>query len=103
MTKTQKRVSLMALLIFVLSFIDGGLTLLIVEKGAIEANPVMNYFLSFGHIPFMLAKFIFGYIFVFTMIYFSNKYKKVVISSLLISFSVYSVIICYHFFLRSLL
>ena len=45
------------LTILCLSLVDGTLTLLLVEKGATELNPVMQYYLALGPKSFLLAKY----------------------------------------------
>jgi hypothetical protein len=40
-----------------LSLIDGTLTLLLIERGAVELNPVMRYYLTLGSTTFLLIKF----------------------------------------------
>jgi hypothetical protein len=44
--------------ILVLSLLDAGLTLFLVQHGAAEINPVMNYFLRQGPVAFMIAKYL---------------------------------------------
>lgn len=44
--------------ILVLSLLDAGLTLFLVQHGAAEINPVMNYFLRQGPVVFMAAKYL---------------------------------------------
>ncbi|MBT8345810.1 MAG: hypothetical protein KJO28_05850 [Desulfofustis sp.] len=45
------------LTILCLSLVDGTLTLLLVERGAVELNPVMQYYLTLGPKNFLLAKY----------------------------------------------
>jgi len=45
--------------ILLLSVLDAGLTLFLVEHGSSELNPVMDYFLQQGPVVFMLAKYVF--------------------------------------------
>ena len=40
-----------------LSLMDGALTLLLVERGAVELNPVMRYYLSLGPGIFLMVKY----------------------------------------------
>ncbi|MDB4442060.1 DUF5658 family protein [bacterium] len=44
--------------ILMLSIFDGLLTLILIEKGASELNPVMAFFLEYGPMPFIIAKYI---------------------------------------------
>lgn len=43
--------------IICLSLVDGTLTLLLLERGAVELNPVMRYYLTLGPEKFLLAKY----------------------------------------------
>ena len=45
------------LTILCLSLVDGTLTLLLVQRGAVELNPVMQYYLTLGPSNFLLAKY----------------------------------------------
>ena len=45
-------------LVLVLSVVDALLTLLLIDEGAQELNPVMAYFLTFGPSIFLLAKYL---------------------------------------------
>jgi len=45
------------LLIMLLSALDAFFTLYLISNGATELNPVMAYFLSFGHVEFFLFKY----------------------------------------------
>ncbi len=42
-----------------LSLLDAALTLLLINNGAVELNPVMAYFLSHGQVAFIGAKYLF--------------------------------------------
>ncbi len=44
--------------ILMLSIFDAFLTLVLIEKGSSELNPVMAYFLEHGPLPFIIAKYI---------------------------------------------
>jgi hypothetical protein len=44
--------------ILLLSIFDAFLTLVLIEKGSSELNPVMAYFLEHGPLPFIIAKYI---------------------------------------------
>jgi len=44
--------------ILMLSIFDALLTLILIEKGASELNPVMAFFLEYGPLPFIIAKYI---------------------------------------------
>lgn len=45
-------------IVLCLSLIDGTLTLLLMERGAVELNPVMRYYLTLGPATFILVKYI---------------------------------------------
>lgn len=49
---------LTTLLIILLSVVDATLTLRLVSLGAKEVNPVMDFFLGFGAVPFLAAKYV---------------------------------------------
>ena len=40
-----------------LSLMDGTLTLILVERGAVELNPIMRYYLTLGPAAFLLVKY----------------------------------------------
>jgi len=44
--------------ILMLSVFDALLTLILIERGASELNPVMAYFLEYGPLPFLIAKYL---------------------------------------------
>jgi len=45
--------------VLALSILDAALTLLLIDNGAVELNPVMAYFLSRGQVAFIGAKYLF--------------------------------------------
>jgi hypothetical protein len=45
------------LTVLCLSLLDGTLTLVLLERGAVELNPVMRYYLTLGPVTFLLAKY----------------------------------------------
>lgn len=49
---------LVVLITLILSLVDANFTLQLVGMGAIEINPVMDFFLQFGAVPFLLVKYI---------------------------------------------
>jgi hypothetical protein len=49
---------LMVLVIMVLSILDAALTLVLINHGAVELNPVMAYFLNISASVFMLVKYV---------------------------------------------
>jgi hypothetical protein len=44
--------------ILLLSFLDAALTLYLIHRGAAELNPVMNFFLQMGPMPFFVVKYL---------------------------------------------
>ncbi len=46
----------LVILLTVFSILDAAFTLTLIARGGEELNPVMNYFLTLGTLPFMLAK-----------------------------------------------
>ncbi len=48
---------IMILVVLSLSLVDAFLTLTLLEKGAIELNPVMRYYISLGPMVFVVAKY----------------------------------------------
>jgi len=45
------------MIVLCLSLVDGTLTLLLVDRGAVELNPVMRYYLTLGPANFLMAKY----------------------------------------------
>jgi len=50
------RTFIIILIIFILSIVDGFLTLHLADLGATEVNPIMAFFIQFGIYPFVFAK-----------------------------------------------
>ena len=48
---------IMILVVLSLSLVDAFLTLTLLEKGAVELNPVMRYYISLGPMVFVVAKY----------------------------------------------
>ena len=46
------------LIVLALSLLDAALTLMLLDRGAVELNPVMRYFLTFGPGNFIMAKYV---------------------------------------------
>ena len=73
-------------LVLVLSVIDALLTLFLMAHGAVELNPVMGFFLKFGTVPFILAKYSLTAASVITIVvlnYFFIRHLKLVTRNLL--------------------
>lgn len=45
------------LIVLCLSLLDAALTLILLDKGAVELNPVMQYYISLGPVIFVLVKY----------------------------------------------
>ena len=60
--------------ILVLSILDAVLTLIVIQRGAIELNPVMAYFLEHGTPTFIVAKYILTSIGVLILLIFKNVF-----------------------------
>ena len=70
--------ALFAAIIFILflNIIDVLLTLLLVDYGAVEINPVMAYFLDFGPLTFMIVKYFFACFSVIVLLIFNNVFLR---------------------------
>ena len=60
--------------ILVLSILDAVLTLIVIQRGATELNPVMAYFLELGIPTFIVAKYLLTSIGVFILLIFKNVF-----------------------------
>jgi hypothetical protein len=60
--------------ILLLSIFDALLTLALIERGSSELNPVMGYFLEYGPLPFIIAKYILTCIGVLILLIFKNVF-----------------------------
>ena len=60
--------------ILMLSIFDALLTLLLIERGSSELNPVMAYFLEFGPQPFIIAKYLLTSFGVLLLLIFKNVF-----------------------------
>ena len=60
--------------ILVLSILDAVLTLIVIQRGATELNPVMAYFLELGTPTFIIAKYILTSVGVFILLIFKNVF-----------------------------
>ena len=60
--------------ILMLSIFDALLTLILIDKGSTELNPVMAYFLEHGLLPFIVAKYLLTSIGVVTLLIFKNVF-----------------------------
>ena len=60
--------------ILILSILDAMLTLVVIQRGARELNPVMAYFLEHGTLTFIIAKYILTSIGVLILLIFKNVF-----------------------------
>ncbi len=60
--------------ILVLSILDAVLTLIVIQRGATELNPVMAYFLEYGTPTFIVAKYLLTSIGVLILLIFKNVF-----------------------------
>lgn len=60
--------------ILVLSILDAALTLVVIQRGATELNPVMAYFLEHGTPTFIVAKYVLTSIGVLILLIFKNVF-----------------------------
>lgn len=61
-------------IILMLSILDALLTLIVIEKGATELNPVMAHFLEYGTLSFVVAKYILTSVGVLILLVFNNVF-----------------------------
>lgn len=62
--------------ILMLSIFDALLTLILIERGSSELNPVMAYFIEHGALTFIIAKYILTSFGVVTLLIFKNVFIK---------------------------
>ena len=62
--------------ILILSIFDAFLTLVLIEKGSSELNPVMAYFLEHGPLPFIIAKYILTSFGVIALLFCKNVFLR---------------------------
>ena len=60
--------------ILLLSILDALLTLIVIDRGATELNPVMAHFLEYGTLPFVIAKYILTSVGVLILLIFKNVF-----------------------------
>ncbi len=95
---------LVVLLIAALSATDAGLTLLILEKGGVELNPLMDWALEFSNRTFFTIKYlltIFGLLMVVVNINF-RLFERISMPEILVGLlGFYAVLVSYEFLLLS--
>lgn len=89
--------------ILMLSILDAFLTLFLIERGSSELNPVMAYFLAYGPMPFIVAKYVLTSFGVVILLIFKNVlisrisvYTHSLFSCVIITFVT---VICWELFL----
>jgi len=60
--------------ILMLSIFDALLTLILIERGSTELNPVMAYFLEYGPLPFIISKYLLTSFGVVVLLIFKNVF-----------------------------
>jgi hypothetical protein len=60
--------------ILMLSIFDALLTLILIERGSTELNPVMAYFLKYGPLPFIVSKYLLTSFGVVVLLIFKNVF-----------------------------
>jgi hypothetical protein len=60
--------------ILMLSIFDALLTLILIERGSTELNPVMAYFLEYGPLPFIVSKYLLTSFGVVVLLIFKNVF-----------------------------
>ena len=80
--------------ILMLSIFDALLTLVLIERGSTELNPVMAYFLEYGPLPFIISKYLLTSFGVVVLLIFKNvfinkinMYTHSLFSSVIFAFS----------------
>jgi len=68
------RVLIPVALILILSLLDAALTLYLIGHGAAEINPLLNYFLNRGHLPFLIVKYGLTAIAILIVVYNANVF-----------------------------
>jgi len=58
--------------ILMLSIFDALLTLILIERGSSELNPVMAYFLQYGPLPFIISKYLLTSLGIVILLIFKN-------------------------------
>lgn len=95
------RLLVVILAVFLLSCLDAFLTLSLIYDGkAIEANPIMAYFLSYGVLPFTAAKFLITA--AALIILCLSKNMRITRIGLPMAVKIYILIVAYEVFLISL-
>lgn len=99
MTRFQKKLATITALVGGLSLFDGLMTILILQEGAYEANPVMEFTLRYGYTTFMLIKMLLtvaGMVFL-TML--AHRYR-LALYCMYIATGIYLLLTGYHVALR---
>jgi hypothetical protein len=90
-------------LVLVLSITDGFLTLFLIRNGAVELNPVMDFFLRIGPLAFMGSKYLFtaGSVFIVVVLNYTFMRRFKIYARELIKYfvAVFGVVICWEIYL----
>ena len=92
---------LLAVSLFGLNVADAFLTLVFLQEGGAEANPLMDKVVQLGENAFLFEKLFVGGIWIFVLTIF-NKFR-VARYGVYMLFSSYGAVLVYHFYLRSVI
>ena len=76
MDRYSKPVFRLIVLILVLSVLDAFFTLLLIDHGAVELNPLMAFYLDIGPTPFVVVKYSLTSLSIFVLLVYSNNSIK---------------------------
>lgn len=89
----------------ILCIADAFLTLTLLQRGAMEANPVMDFFIGLGPLPFLLVKYILTALGLSTLLIHKNLAifrGRLPVKALLLALPVlYGILIAYELFLAT--
>ena len=72
----SKTIFKLIVLILIFSVLDAFLTLLLVDHGAVELNPLMAFYLNIGPAPFFAVKYALTSLSIFVLLVYSNNSIK---------------------------
>ena len=76
MDRYSKPVFRLIVLILLLSVLDAFFTLLLIDHGAVELNPLMAFYLNIGPTPFVVVKYCLTSLSIFVLLVYSNNSIK---------------------------
>ena len=76
MDRYSKPVFRLIVLILLLSVLDAFFTLLLIDHGAVELNPLMAFYLNIGPTPFVVVKYSLTSLSIFVLLVYSNRAIK---------------------------